>query len=305
VTGTAVPRGIVISVFRGGCEVACGDRVHEVRLIGRHALREVALAVGDDVTFDRERGVLLDVLPRRTELRRRRPRDDPRQEQVIAANMDCLAIVASVLDPPFRPRLVDRFMLAALAGGLEAMLLVNKIDLLTDGALPDEVRQLEVALPVLPISARTGAGLEALRERLAGMRTVLAGHSGVGKSSLLNALQPELRLETRAVREKARKGRHTTTRATLYRLRGGAIVVDTPGIRELATGPIEPAALDRVYPDVAALAKDCRFRDCRHRREPDCAVRAAVERGALPASRYAHYRRLVADIDRADRKTSS
>jgi ribosome biogenesis GTPase len=290
VTSAAVPQGIVISVFRGGCEVACGDRVHEVRLIGRHALREVSLAVGDDVTFDRERAVLLDVLPRRTVLRRRRPRDDPRQEQVIAANMDCLAIVASVQDPPFRPRLVDRFMLAALAGGLEAMLLVNKIDLLPDGALPEEMQQLEVALPVLPISARTGAGLEAVRERLAGIRTVLAGHSGVGKSSLLNALQPELRLETRA---------------TLYRLHGGAIVVDTPGVREIATGAIEPAALERVYPDVAALAPDCRFRDCHHQREPDCAVREAVERGALPAARYAHYRRLVADIERADRTASS
>lgn len=290
-------RGIVISVLRGFCQVASGDQVINLRLIGRHAQEAIELAVGDDVTFDAERGVLLELLPRRARLARRRPRDDPRREQVIAANMDLLAIVTSVADPPFRPGLVDRFMLAAAAGGLDAILVVNKIDLLEDAPLPDTVRAFEEAMPVLPVSALQGTGIDVLAERLSGLRTVLAGHSGVGKSSILNALRPELSLRTQPVRERARKGRHTTTRATLYRLSGGALVVDTPGVRELATGPIDSGTLAAVYPDVTELAGGCRFRDCAHESEPDCAVRSALETGALSENRYASYRRLTTGLE--------
>jgi ribosome biogenesis GTPase len=293
---TEAPVGIVLSVFRGGCEVAHGDRVRELRLLGRHALAGIALAVGDEVSFDEGRGVVLELLPRRSALVRRRPKDDPRQLQVIAANMDRLAIVASVVEPAFRPGVVDRLQIAALSGGLDAILVVNKVDLLAGAPLPDEVRAFQVALPVHAVSARTGQGIEALHRALVASRTVLAGHSGVGKSSLLNALHPELRLVTGELRRDAR-GRHTTSRATLHRLAGDAIVVDTPGVREVATGPVEPALLERVYPDVAGLAAGCQFRDCRHDREPACAVRRAAEQGELSASRWEGWRRLVREID--------
>jgi ribosome biogenesis GTPase len=286
----------VITVFRGGCEVAHEDRVAELRLVGRHAIREIALAVGDEVTFDPERGIVLELLPRRTKLARRRPRDDPRREQVIAANMDVLAVVMAVAEPRFNPNFVDRFLLAAFAGGLEALLAVNKIDLCHGEPLPQEIGAFEAVVPICAVSAQTGEGIEALRGHLLGTRTVLAGPSGVGKSSLLNALEPELRLETREVSRRRRKGRHTTARATLLRLPGSAIVVDTPGLREVATGPIDPRFLDRVYPEIARLAPDCHFRDCRHDREPECAVRLAVESGDLPASRHKNYQKLVAEI---------
>ena len=284
---------MVIAVHRGGCEVYAEGRALDLRLVGRHALREVELAVGDDVTFDPVKGIVLEVLPRRTRLARRRPLDDPRREHVIAANMDRLAIVASVAQPRFRPGAVDRFLLAASAGGLEVILVLNKIDLLDGGPLPAEASAYESLLPVFPVSAKYRRGLEPLQEKLGASRTVLAGHSGVGKSSLLNALEPELRLETGKLRRDLRRGRHSTARATLYRLTGDALVVDTPGVREIATGPIAPELIDEVFPDVAALAEGCRFRDCRHDREPECAVRDALEREELLPARYTSYRRLL------------
>ncbi len=292
--------GIVIGVFRGGCEVVYGDRVIELRLLGRHAHGELALAVGDEVSFDLERQVVGERLPRRTRLARLRPQagrrqHDPRREQVIAANVDRVAIVVAIADPPFRSGVVDRFLLAARAGALDAVLVVNKVDLLGGADLPDEIEAYRGVLPVLQTSATEAIGLAELRERLRDSRTVLAGHSGVGKSSLLNALEPELRLETGEVRERSRKGRHTTSRATWVRLQGNASVVDTPGVREIATGRVSPELLDEVYPDVARLASACRFRDCRHDREPGCAVRDAIERGDLHPGRLSSLRKLLAE----------
>jgi ribosome biogenesis GTPase / thiamine phosphate phosphatase len=293
------PVGTVITVFRGGCEVVDGDRVRELTLPGR-LRQEHALAVGDRVRFDAERGVLVDIEPRETSLERLRPAGGRRhhggRRQVIAANMQRLAVVATASEPPFVSGVVDRFLLAAAAGGLESILVVNKLDLLEGHALPDAIRAYTAVVPVLPVSARTGAGLAELRAVLGGSRTVLAGHSGVGKSSLLNALEPELRLETGAVNARDGKGRHTTSRALWCRLPGDAIVVDTPGVREIATGPVDPALLGEVYPEIAEHAESCRFRDCQHDREPGCAVRQAVEAGALPPTRLASYRKLLAEL---------
>jgi ribosome biogenesis GTPase len=288
-------------VYRGGCEVVDGDRVRQLKLVGRHAEQEVRLAVGDELSFDAERGVVLEVAERRTQLSRLRPqagrrRHDLRDPKLIAANMDRLAIVTAAREPDFRSGIVDRFLLAAVVGGLEALLVVNKIDLLPSHELPDEIRAYERVLPVLAVSATEGTGLDALREALAGSRTVFAGHSGVGKSSLLNALEPLLRLETGELSRKSGKGRHTTTHAVWLELGDGAVAVDTPGIRELATGPIDPELLVKAYPDVLGPADDCRFRDCRHDREPDCAVLAAVERGEVAVSRLEGYRKLLAEI---------
>ena len=200
--------GTVIGVHRGECEVVHGDRVVPLKLIGRQAHRSQELAVGDEVRFDAERGVVLDVEPRRTRLARRRPRARHR-EHVIAANVDQLAIVTAVAEPPFRSGAVDRFMLAAFAGGLRPILVVNKIDLLDGAPLPDEIAAYASLLPLFPVCAvAPPRGLAELREALAGARTVFAGHSGVGKSSVLNALEPDLRLETGDVARHGR-GRHT------------------------------------------------------------------------------------------------
>jgi len=295
----SLAQGTVITVLRGACEVVSGERLTRLRLTGTNARKDHSLAVGDQVRFDPAKAALVEVLPRRTQLARLRSAG-PRRPQVIAANADRLAIVASVASPPFRSGAVDRFLLAAHAGGLAALLVVNKIDLLSDGAeLPDEIGAYEGIVPMVVVSAANGAGLEALRAALGHDTTVLAGHSGVGKSSLVNALQPELRLETGEISAKWDRGRHTTARAVYLRLAGGAVLIDTPGMREIATGPVDPELLGQVYPDIALLAAGCRFRDCRHGAEPGCAVRAAVEDGRLRVARLASYTRLVGEIEEA------
>lgn len=289
-------QGTVLTVTRGGCDVVHAEQVIRLQLVGKHAHRETALAVGDRVSFDPVRKILIDVLPRTTKLARRRSFGKHR-EQVLAANADRLAIVASVSSPPFRTGAVDRFLLAAHLGGLEAILVVNKIDLLAPGdALPDEIRAYESVLELYPVSATSGAGIERFRAKLAKSTTVLAGHSGVGKSSLINALEPELRLQTGEI-SKWDRGSHTTSASTWIRLVGDAVVIDTPGVREIATGPIDRESLGPVYPEIELLSADCRFRDCRHRTEPKCAVRAAVESGQLSASRLENYHRLLDEID--------
>jgi len=291
--------GIVIGVLRGACEVVSGERLTRLRLSGANARQELALAVGDRVTFDPAKGVLLDVLPRRTQLARLRSFGKPRP-QVIAANVDRLAIVTSVSNPPFRSGAVDRFLLAAYAGGLSAILVVNKLDLLEpDAELGEEISAYEGIVPLLAVSAARGVGLSALRAALADSTTVFAGHSGVGKSSLLNALEPELRLETGEVSAKWDRGRHTTAQAVYLRLPGGAIVIDTPGVREIGSGAVDPELLGLVYPDLALLGADCRFRDCRHRTEPDCAVLAAVAEKRLRPARLASYHRLIEELDQS------
>ena len=285
--------GTVITVLRGAIEVVSGERLQRLRLSGANAHHELALAVGDRVAFDPAKGVLVDVLPRRTQLARLRSFGRPRP-QVIAANVDRLAIVTSVASPPFKSGAVDRFLLAAHAGGLESILVVNKLDLLEDPATLDEgIRAYDAIVPLLAVSAERGTGLAELRAALTRGVTVFAGHSGVGKSSLLNALEPELRLETGEVSAKWDRGRHTTSRAAYLRLANGAIVIDTPGVREIGTGPIDPESLGAVYPDIALLAADCRFRDCRHGTEPGCAVRRAVEEKRLRPARLAGYHRLL------------
>jgi ribosome biogenesis GTPase / thiamine phosphate phosphatase len=301
--------GVVIEVFRGGCTAVCAKAVHELRLAGRHAREELRLAVGDEVHFDAASGALLERRPRRTQLARARVAGRRRdggagaEQQVIAANMDRVAIVAAAVTPPFRAGAVDRFMLAAAAGGLEALLVVNKIDQLEGGPLPREIAEYRGQLPLLEVSAASGSGVPELRAALAGSRTVLAGHSGVGKSSLLNALAPELRLEVGALRRRDQRGRHTTTAATWVELAGGAVVVDTPGVREIGTGAVDPAWLDAVFPDVHERAQQCRFGDCAHGAEPSCAVQAAVAAGELAPARLARYRRLRAEVDpRASRR---
>jgi ribosome biogenesis GTPase len=293
--------GCVTAVFRGGCEVVAGGQRHELRLTGRHAHEELRLSVGDEVSFDAERGVVLERQERRTSLRRCRPlgrrrSDTSREELVIAVNMDQLAIVVAVQAPPPRAGAIDRFMLAASAGGLDSFLVVNKVDLLQGTPLPAELEEYRGQIPLYEVSARAGAGIEELRGALAARRTVLAGHSGVGKSSLLNALAPGLGVETGELRKRDQRGRHTTTRAIWVELAEQAVLVDTPGVREIATGPVDPELLRSVFPDIDERTQECRFGDCRHDREPDCAVLLAVQSGALAAARVARYRRLRADV---------
>ncbi|MBI4577776.1 MAG: ribosome small subunit-dependent GTPase A [Planctomycetes bacterium] len=250
------------------------------------------VAVGDRVQVEAREdgtGVIGGIHSRRTKLSR--PSAHRGHEQVLVANVDRLLVVTSHARPGFQPRLVDRFLIAAAKGGLEALLCVNKLDLPAPEGL-EEVLEVYRRLGhrVLRTSAATGEGLDGFAEALRGVTTVLAGPSGAGKSSLLNRLQPGLALSTAEVSEATGKGRHTTTAVSLLPLVGGGFVVDSPGIRELGLWRVEPTEVASLFGELAVHVARCRFSNgCSHRQEPGCAVREAVEAGEVSPVRYASY----------------
>jgi ribosome biogenesis GTPase len=309
--------GMVTGLFRGGVMV---------RVEGKGLLCGIAktfrapegsspLAVGDDVTVAlapegyvtagtdidkcRADGMILSRGPRRSALARPQPWSAKRRneyktkvpEKVVVANVDVLLIVVSTRQPRMRRSLIDRFLIVAERGELKPILVVNKIDL----EAPDELVLSQFAalgLEAFRCSALTGAGLEALTAALAGKRNVLAGASGVGKSALINALVPGADAATREIRMKDQRGRHTTSAAVIYDLPAGGVIVDTPGIRELGMH-IEAAVLPWYFPEFEAAAAKCRFKNCTHTAEPDCAVRAAAEARTILPRRYESYLRIL------------
>jgi ribosome biogenesis GTPase len=245
-----------------------------------------------------DRALIHALLPRRSSLARKVAGDEV-ETQVVAANVDVVFIVHA-LDGGrnFNTRSLERYLALAREGGVAPAIVLNKADL-CDDPMPflESARSIAPDAPVFATSALTGLGLENIHAALAPGRTcALIGPSGVGKSALVNRLMGEEVKETGEVRERDRRGRHTTSYRELIRLPNGALVIDTPGLREIQLWCGEER-LDEVFPDIEALAQSCRFRDCRHEHEPGCAVRAAVEGGALDASRLAHYIRLRAELE--------
>ncbi len=299
--------GRVIAISSGSCRVQCGEEALDCVLPSDLARNQRAvLAVGDRVAFATHGAShrLRRVLPRRTVLSRPDPRN-PRDERVIAANIDIAVHVESVAQPPLRPALVDRYLIAIARGGADAAVCVNKMDLLS--GTEERLRELAklapyraLGLSILPCSAKTGEGLDDLHKLLAKRTAVFVGHSGVGKSSILNALAPGLDADTGAVTRRSGTGRHTTTRSSLYRLEDGIRVIDTPGIREFGLWQLTEDELAAYFADFEEHAARCRFRDCAHTHEPDCGVRAAVEAGELSAARHEAYLRIRASLASGD-----
>lgn len=267
------------------------------------------VAVGDRVTFsliDAETGVIEAVAERKAALSRTRPSArgrslDSDQEQVLVANPDQVVFVFAMKTPAPNTRKLDRFLVVAEQNDLPAVICVNKIDL--TGI--DKAKMLfdiyaDIGYRVLYTSTKTGEGVAALRDLLRDRISVLAGSSGVGKSSLLNAVQPELGLKVREVSKATGKGLHTTRYAELVPLAMGGYVADTPGIRGLALYDLEPSEVDAYFREIAPLVPECRFSDCTHRHEPGCAVLAAVKRGDVSPQRYDSYLRLRDEHDRLD-----
>ena len=304
--------GLIIKAQSGFFTVRTGAGDYVCQLPGRlkkERLESDLAAAGDRVTISTltaDTGMIEAIAPRQRVLSRARPtgrsvRDSlSDREQVLVANPDQVVFVFSIRQPAPSLRKLDRFLVVAERNDLPVVICVTKTDL----AAPAEAAGLfqpyeAIGYTVLYTSARTGAGLAALREALAGKISVLAGSSGVGKTSLLNALQPGLGLQVRAVSQATEKGLHTTRYVELIPFAGG-YVADTPGIRSLALYDIEADELDAYFREIAPLVAQCQFSDCTHEHEPGCAVRQAVADGRVSPARYDSYLRLREEQETLD-----
>ncbi len=223
-----------------------------------------------------------------------------RRAQVLAANVDTVFVVVSS-SPPLREGLIDRYLAAAHQAGTDARVVFNKVDLLDDVGLIEVLERLRVypsiGYPLHLTSALTGQGTDALRDALVGHTSIFVGHSGVGKTSLLNTLDEGLGERVQTLSESSGRGQHTTTTSALYTLPTGGDVIDSPGVRSFALWGIDPEEVKDCFVEFAAAAAACRFADCQHLAEPGCAVKTGVEAGELSEARYASYLRLRESID--------
>ena len=252
------------------------------------------VAAGDVVYFrpEREReGMIERVEPRRSVL----CRTSKRRQQVLVANVDQVLIVSSAAEPNLKPNLIDRLLVEAERVRLTPIICINKIDLVDPADLmPLAGVYGQMGYEVLLVSAKAGVGIERLRTLVAGKSSVVAGQSGVGKSSILNAIEPQLALKVGVVSAENQKGKHTTTSARLIPLASGGYVVDTPGIRQFKLWDVIPEEVAGYYRDIRPYVSLCRFPDCTHQHEADCAVKDAVADGRLDARRYESYCHLFA-----------
>ncbi|MBI3158134.1 MAG: ribosome small subunit-dependent GTPase A [Chloroflexi bacterium] len=278
----ATPEGELTAHLRG--RLKQGARTGDLIAVGDWV--DVALNPGDAPMIER-------VEERRSKFARMAPTARGEYEQIIVANPDQAVFVFACADPAPKTRMLDRFLIIAEQQGLPPLVVANKTDLVNE----PEVQALFGHYPalgyrVLFTSAKTGRGVDELRAALTDKVSVLAGPSGVGKSSLLNAVQPGLGLAVNAVSAATGKGRHTTTVRELFPLAGGGYVADTPGLKALALWDIEPEELDGYFPEIALRVAECQWSNCTHIEEDGCAVRAAVQAGSIHPARYESYVRI-------------
>lgn len=293
VAGTAL-RGRVLSVH-GLSSVVQGDDGREYRCAIRGLLKDLStdlrhVVVAGDIVWLRPEATgdsLIEQIEPRSHILSRMSKQ---RQQILVANVDQLVIVASAAEPNLKPNLIDRFLVEAERMHIEPILCINKSDLVDPADLQPIVGVYgQMGYQVLLVSATTGQGIDRLRRLVLGKESVVAGQSGVGKSSLLNAIEPELALKVGVVSRENQKGKHTTTVARLIPLAMGGFVVDTPGIRQFQLWDIVPEEVAGLYRDIRPYVSLCRFPDCTHTHEAHCAVKDAVADNRLDARRYESY----------------
>ena len=274
----------IIKALSGFYYVQTPDGVVECRARGKFRKEGISPLVGDFVRISRsgKSGTVEEILPRKNSFIR-----------PAVANVDLLVLLASCAIPQTEPFLIDRILTIAARQDVPCLVCVNKDDLAPAAPLADIYRK--AGIPTIVTSAATGEGIEALRAQIAGKFAVFTGNSGVGKSSVLNALAPELALPVGEVSQKLGRGRHTTRHIELFSLPGGTYIADTPGFSSFDTDrmdAIPKEELAQTFVEFLPYLGQCQFPDCAHRKEPGCAIRAAVEQGAIGKSRYENYLRL-------------
>ena len=261
------------------------------------------IAVGDDVRLEEEeRGgswVIAEIFPRRSRLARRAP-GGAHGERVVVANIDQAIVVFALAKPEPHPRMLDRFLVIAAANDIHARIVLNKRELVNE--LPPWVEEYRLAgYPIHVTSVKARIGLDELASALHGRTSALSGPSGVGKSSLLNAIYPGLDFRVGEISESVNKGRHTTVGAAMHPLPDGGFVVDTPGLREIGMWNLRSGELDACFLEFRPFLGHCRFGDCRHVGEPGCRVREAVAEQLIGVSRYDSYLKLLAELEEAEK----
>ena len=280
----------------------------ECRLRGNYRLRGSKqtnpVAVGDHVMFELQEdgtGIINDVCDRRNYIVRRATKLS-KQTHVIASNIDLLCVVATVALPRTSTGFIDRLLVTAEAYHIPACLILNKSDLLQDSALQALQQEYvdiyrKAGYPVLEVSALRGDHIDDVKQLIAGRTVLFSGHSGVGKSALLNAICPELQLRVGQLSEWSLKGKHTTTFAEIYPLPQETYLIDTPGIKEFGMVDFSAQELSHFFPEMRPLIPRCHYANCTHRHEPQCAVKEAVESGSISSERYQNYLNILDNID--------
>lgn len=291
--------GIIVGRFGQEADVQDNDG-HVFRCHLRKHLKSIA--VGDEVEWYPDTtgsAVVVNVKARRSQLERPNPYEGLK---VIAANIDHILIVVAPL-PAFSETLLDRYLVAAELTNIPASIVVNKTDLLTEQSESDLRQRLQcyvdLGYPLFWVSRKTGNGMPTLRDHMSDGCSVLVGQSGVGKSSLLNALVPDAQSDVGDISEGSDLGQHTTSASRLYRLPHGGTIIDSPGVREFGLWHLTAQDIAKGFIDIQRLSERCKFRNCMHDREPQCAVRAAAESGELPASRWQSFKAILSSLNTA------
>jgi ribosome biogenesis GTPase len=292
-------RGVVTRSTGSGYTVLLDDgQTIEAGLRGRLRLRGVRttnpIAVGDRVVLDG--GMITDIEPRRNYIIRRAS-NLSKESHILASNIDRAVLVATLVQPDVRTEFIDRFLVTCEAYGIPVTIVLNKTDL---GAPAQEfIHTYRLAgYDVLEIAALHGEGLDTLNDLLKDRTTLIAGNSGVGKSTIIKAIIPSADVRTGEISDAHNKGRHTTTHAAMYPLPHGGYVIDTPGVKGFGLIDIAPQELARYYPEMMSRVPNCRFPNCTHTHEPGCAVRQAVESGDIATSRYISYLKTLEEDDK-------